>query len=872
MINEFLIEIFEEYKLSFGEKSNNTRVLRDFEVLFYFYSNFDNFNFGSFNFKGDKFSFCKNILEIVNKIQLDLVSKDDLEQKRVSFVYDIYLDYLKFKESNDLVDMYDVKHFLIKLLNSDNNVKLGLKKKFEGRVLNCFKRENQIFSSLNSDLCSLLGVSLKEGDFGISRNSLDFLSLTKVKSQKAQLTFIAEKISSLKDDDLVKDIYVVLPNKSKLEEVGSFLSALNVDFGVYDEDFFRSELFLKLFNLLKIIESPQDRNIEFFGFLDDIIFKKSILKNISRKASLAKKPIYDFLVLNLEDSDLADFGFSLDEGEVFRSQVFKLKELVELNQKGFSDLDVFVRKVVSSFDFYSKLTFSNNLKGVDCLNAFLKLIFEVKEKFSFYQGNLFSKFVLFLGFLSNSDLNVFRDFNFKSLFDSKVFLENDVRVNLIEYSDVLNLDNRLDYVIVPYLNEDFYPRSYIPKIINLDSNVYKTHLANEQKLFLELLKKSDVIDLIYVDIMKSSFVPSRFLNLFSVETLDYSNELDLDSSLDSREKLMNEISVELKDSLKIGNYKKSEELVSLFSKVEGLNLSSQKSSGSLNRFLKEESSSEDFSSFEKLNYLFEEFKAEQDKDNELDIDMGKMVYSVSQLNVYKSCPKKYSYQYVYKIPGVARHYFDFGTSVHTVLEDNISKIQDLNVGVDGLVPELIADLHKKWISKGYQDEKQEKEYFEKGVLALKEFVSKERELQESQNRKTVSCEEKFLIDIEGRKMIGFIDRIDEVDGNFEVLDYKTSNSMELDSKLKENLQLNVYAFALSQMEKFNVFPKKVGLWYLVHNKIKSIDVNLKTIDKIKEDILKTIIEIEKLNFDAKPSKFACTYCDYNQICKKSFLK
>jgi CRISPR/Cas system-associated exonuclease Cas4 (RecB family) len=93
--------------------------------------------------------------------------------------------------------------------------------------------------------------------------------------------------------------------------------------------------------------------------------------------------------------------------------------------------------------------------------------------------------------------------------------------------------------------------------------------------------------------------------------------------------------------------------------------------------------------------------------------------------------------------------------------------------------------------------------------------------------------------------------------------------MESDVQLQENIQLYVYAMALYSIK--NKYPNNVGLWYLVHNQLKKVKLNMKNMDKIKSEILNLISEIEKSNFNAKPSFFACTYCDFNKICPDSKL-
>ena len=272
-----------------------------------------------------------------------------------------------------------------------------------------------------------------------------------------------------------------------------------------------------------------------------------------------------------------------------------------------------------------------------------------------------------------------------------------------------------------------------------------------------------------------------------------------------------------------------------------------------------EDNSKYFSSTHNINNNFEDIK----------INPEKMIYSVSQLKTYENCPKKYLFQYIYKIPTLPKHYFDFGTSIHTVLELILPEF-DKNISKEILFKKAIKLLHSNWISKAYVDSKQEKEYFKKGIDSIKDFIEKEFELR-LKKRKIIALEKKFLIEINGKKITGFIDRIDKCENDFEILDYKTSNSIESQSQLKENLQLYVYAVALKKMEEFKVLPKKVGLWYLIHDKIISLDIDVENLDKVKEKIYKIITDIENNNFKPNPSKFNCTYCDFNLFCSSSLF-
>ena len=250
-----------------------------------------------------------------------------------------------------------------------------------------------------------------------------------------------------------------------------------------------------------------------------------------------------------------------------------------------------------------------------------------------------------------------------------------------------------------------------------------------------------------------------------------------------------------------------------------------------------------------------------------DIDTSKIVYSVSQLQTYESCPKKYMYNYIYKIPSRPRHYFDFGTSVHEALEF-LSSDFDKKLPIDKLYTIGVKYLTDGWISKGYESAEQEQEYFDKGLNIIKEFIVRETELRK-QDRQTIGLELKFFLDFEGRKLMGYIDRIDRVDGEIEILDYKTSKSMSRESDLEKNMQLLVYSLAIEADEKIKQFPKTVGLWYVLHDKIVTISPKKEHTLEIKKRVIQQIKKIENKNFKAIPTKFGCTYCDFNQICTDS---
>ena len=232
--------------------------------------------------------------------------------------------------------------------------------------------------------------------------------------------------------------------------------------------------------------------------------------------------------------------------------------------------------------------------------------------------------------------------------------------------------------------------------------------------------------------------------------------------------------------------------------------------------------------------------------------------SYSQIDVYKTCPLKYKYQYILKVPTKPHHAFAFGSTIHLTLQKfHQFTIKDQVPSLDS----LFSMYEKFFIEVGYDSAQQREKRFESGKTAL------ERYYQNYQNKfdgKPIKLETKFKIMIDGIPMIGRIDRIDKLEQGYELIDYKTGGTKD-QKAVDKDAQLTIYAMASQVL--LGQLPHNLALYFIESGeKINTIRTEMQ-IEKKKQEIIDTVREIKKGKFSATPGfPVPCGYCPYNQIC------
>ena len=240
--------------------------------------------------------------------------------------------------------------------------------------------------------------------------------------------------------------------------------------------------------------------------------------------------------------------------------------------------------------------------------------------------------------------------------------------------------------------------------------------------------------------------------------------------------------------------------------------------------------------------------------------------SYYQIDDYLTCPLKYKYVNILRVPIMEHHTVIYGRAMHEAVSRYLlRKLNGEKVAMD----ELLDCFEANFDPRGFLDVSHQEERFRIGREALARFYKDE----EKRNSKPKFIEKEFSFVIGDNKITGRFDRIDERDDGAVIMDFKTSEiktQKDADKRVKENKQLVLYGLAYQHI--FGVLPSAVELYFLESGIIGSHKLSEDNIEEVKKDILTVSKGIRKQEYPAKPEYKACTYCAYSQICPSAEIR
>ncbi len=231
-----------------------------------------------------------------------------------------------------------------------------------------------------------------------------------------------------------------------------------------------------------------------------------------------------------------------------------------------------------------------------------------------------------------------------------------------------------------------------------------------------------------------------------------------------------------------------------------------------------------------------------------------------QIDDYLTCPLRYKYVHILRVPLLPHHSIVYGRALHSAVQVYFQrKIQGRTLSLN----ELLEIFDRSWVSEGFLSREHEDQRLEAGRQALRRFYQG----QERSGIVPAAVEEEFSFMLDRNRIAGRFDRIDQRDGGVTIVDFKSSQIKDqkaADKRVRESLQLSLYALAYQQTK--GVTPATVELHFLESNLVGSAPVTEKMLQGTVEKIDRAAAGIRARDYTPKPGWMACKYCAYAEIC------
>jgi DNA helicase-2/ATP-dependent DNA helicase PcrA len=239
-----------------------------------------------------------------------------------------------------------------------------------------------------------------------------------------------------------------------------------------------------------------------------------------------------------------------------------------------------------------------------------------------------------------------------------------------------------------------------------------------------------------------------------------------------------------------------------------------------------------------------------------------------QVDDYLTCPLKYKYIHVLRVPIREHHPVVYGKALHDAISVYLRRKLAGPRGSEPRDPavmeaEVLEAFEAAWQSVGFLSREHEDLRLEEGRAVLRRFVAE----QERTGSIPTAVERPFTFLLRTTKVVGRFDRVDEPDGQVIIIDYKSSavrNQKEADRKAKESLQLAIYALAYAQM--YNRNPDAVQLHFLESGLVGSARKSMPDLEETQATIEAVARGVRSRTFAATPGYMQCSYCAFREIC------
>jgi DNA helicase-2/ATP-dependent DNA helicase PcrA len=271
--------------------------------------------------------------------------------------------------------------------------------------------------------------------------------------------------------------------------------------------------------------------------------------------------------------------------------------------------------------------------------------------------------------------------------------------------------------------------------------------------------------------------------------------------------------------------------------------------------------------------------------------------SFYQVDDYLTCPRKYQYAHVLRVPLAPHHAIVYGAALHKAVQLFHQRHAKGHVMSEDELDQILMD---HWTSEGFVTREHEDARLAAGKAALRRF----REAQLAPDAVIPTyVEREFSFSLGGDRVRGRWDRVDvePVDAGaapdepvtaaaatlpsadvvsptlgilgrerVTITDYKSSDvrdPVKAKQRARDSLQLQIYAMGYEAMT--GRLPDALSMHFLDSGLVGSVPVDPKRLAKAREKITTAASGIRARDYTPTPDRQACTWCAFRDICPAS---
>ena len=237
-----------------------------------------------------------------------------------------------------------------------------------------------------------------------------------------------------------------------------------------------------------------------------------------------------------------------------------------------------------------------------------------------------------------------------------------------------------------------------------------------------------------------------------------------------------------------------------------------------------------------------------------------LLISHKQVDDYQTCPLKYRYVHLLRVPILRHHTVVYGSTIHKVVEYYLLRRA---AGNYTSLEDLLGCYEREWDNQGFLTWEHEEARKAAGREALTRFWHEE----EAGGTKPTSVEKDFGFSLGPDRVRGRFDRVDEDLLGATIVDYKTGEVAKqkiANRRAAESLQLKIYALAWREMN--GALPQRVELRFLESQTVGRHTPTGNDVEEAIRQVKAAAAGIRARRFEATPSYRACRFCAYSQIC------